>query len=132
MEGILSLDPSGHTRNHERRLRRAQEYLLADLDRPFRLGELARAAHCSERYLQITFAQAYGIGPMEWFRVVRLKAAHRELREQSSGDTRIAEVALRWGFSHLGRFSTKYRKLFGETPSQTLRNALVCRIGEKE
>jgi len=25
-----------------------------------------------------------------------------------------------WGFSHLGRFSCEYRKLFDETPSMTL------------
>jgi transcriptional regulator GlxA family with amidase domain len=120
------------TRNRERRVRRAQEYLLADLDRPFRLPELAKATHSSGRNLQIAFAQAYGVGPMEWFRAIRLQAVHRELREESSSATRIAEVAMRWGFSHLGRFSTEYRKLFGETPSQTLRCALICQTARNE
>ena len=38
--------------------------------------------------------------------------------------TRVSEVATRWGFSQLGYFSVDYRKLFGESPRDTLRTAL--------
>jgi tetratricopeptide (TPR) repeat protein len=30
-------------------------------------------------------------------------------------------IALRWGFPHFGRFSTEYRRRYGETPSRTLK-----------
>jgi AraC-like DNA-binding protein len=30
-------------------------------------------------------------------------------------------VALRWGFTHYGRFAAQYRQRFGCSPSQTLR-----------
>jgi AraC-like DNA-binding protein len=33
----------------------------------------------------------------------------------------VGEVAFSCGFEHLGRFSTGYRKRFGETPTQTMR-----------
>jgi len=33
----------------------------------------------------------------------------------------IAEVAMRWSFWHLGRFSESYRQLFKELPSETLK-----------
>ncbi len=33
--------------------------------------------------------------------------------------TTVTEVALRWGFYHLGRFAQEYRALFGQSPSQT-------------
>ena len=36
-------------------------------------------------------------------------------------DVTVAQVALRWGFEHFGRFSVDYHCLFGETPTTTLR-----------
>ena len=33
----------------------------------------------------------------------------------------LTDLALRWGFSHLGRFAQDYRRAFGEPPSRTLR-----------
>jgi len=38
----------------------------------------------------------------------------------------VQEMAARWGFWHLSRFSSDYRTLFGETPSQTLRRHQLC------
>ncbi len=41
----------------------------------------------------------------------------------SAGEARsVTDVALECGFSHLGRFSTRYRALFGESPSETGRS----------
>jgi len=34
----------------------------------------------------------------------------------------VTATAERWGFGHLGEFSVMYRKRFGESPSQTLRD----------
>lgn len=35
----------------------------------------------------------------------------------------VAQIATRLGFAELGRFSVEYQKLFGESPSETLRQA---------
>jgi len=35
--------------------------------------------------------------------------------------TEVTDVALRWGFAHLGRFSASYKAIFDETPGSTLR-----------
>jgi AraC-like DNA-binding protein len=35
----------------------------------------------------------------------------------------VTDVALRWGFLELGRFSVQYRQRFGEAPSETLKKA---------
>jgi AraC-like DNA-binding protein len=35
----------------------------------------------------------------------------------------ITEIATEFGFWELGRFSLEYRRLFGESPSTTLRQA---------
>jgi hypothetical protein len=42
---------------------------------------------------------------------------------------------MRWGFTHMGRFSVEYRLRFGESPSQTLSRAEiafpVCEVGNR-
>ena len=57
---------------------------------------------------------------MNFLRQVRLAGVHRNL-EQGGGPGVVAEVAMSWGFNHLGRFSADYRRSFGESPSDTLR-----------
>jgi TolB-like protein len=44
-------------------------------------------------------------------------------------DTSITEVAIRFGFSHFGRFSGQYRRCFGERPSATLRRSCNAERG---
>ena len=47
--------------------------------------------------------------------------SRHELLEPGDAAEGVAEVAFRWGFTHLGRFAARYAELYGETPSQTLR-----------
>jgi AraC-like DNA-binding protein len=35
----------------------------------------------------------------------------------------VGQIAMRNGLVHLGRFSVSYRKVFGESPSETIRAA---------
>ncbi|MCD2191783.1 helix-turn-helix domain-containing protein [Actinomycetospora endophytica] len=52
-----------------------------------------------------------------------MQRAHRDLQaaDPTRGD-RVATVAQRWGFAHLGRFSLDYRHRYGHSPSETLRS----------
>jgi AraC family ethanolamine operon transcriptional activator len=36
------------------------------------------------------------------------------------GATRVKRVAAQWGFTEMGRFAVEYKRLFGESPSETL------------
>jgi AraC family ethanolamine operon transcriptional activator len=78
-------------------------------------------ARCSERMLQYAFRDIYGMGPQAWFQAMKLKEANRELSTHGSRTLRVSDVALRWGFTHFGRFSLEYRRMFGESPSETLK-----------
>jgi hypothetical protein len=48
---------------------------------------------------------------------------HDELRETDPRVTTVSQVAGRWGFLYLGRFTAAYREKFGGRPSDTLRGA---------
>ena len=67
------------------------------------------------------FHEAFGISPGAYHRRLRLNAARRDLSRSLPRDVTVAQVALRWGFEHFGRFSVDYHCLFGETPTTTLR-----------
>ena len=88
-----------------------------------RLADAAAAARLSMRGLHDQFHRWLGITPTQYLRNVRLDHVRADLiaaREEGRPDG-VAEVARRWGFAHLGRFSGVYATAFGELPSTTLR-----------
>ncbi|MCY6382432.1 AraC family transcriptional regulator [Hoeflea prorocentri] len=99
-----------------RSVKRAEEYMRAHADEPISVELLARNAGCSERALQNAFKTFRGTTPMGMLRDIRLEKAYRDMKEATGT---IAEIAFKWGFSNLGRFSAQYAAKFGETPSQT-------------
>ncbi|WP_261398016.1 helix-turn-helix domain-containing protein [Pseudomonas sp. DR48] len=82
--------------------------------------ELADAADVSVRQLQHIFKRYSGLSPTQWLRTRRLNAARRDLMQSTSWEVTVAEIAMRWSFWHLGRFSDSYHALFGEYPRTTL------------
>ena len=56
---------------------------------------------------------------MVYLKKYRLNAVRQEILEHGSARN-ISAIAMGWGFTHLGRFSAEYRKLFDETPTMTL------------
>jgi AraC-like DNA-binding protein len=109
----------GHSPLRPRNLRRALGYIEEHLAEAVTLGEIARAAGCSARTLNDTFHEHFAVSPMTRVRQLRLDRARGELLD---GATSVTEVACRWGFTHLGRFSAAYHERFGELPSETLRH----------
>jgi AraC-like DNA-binding protein len=81
---------------------------------------LADAVGTSDRWVRSAFSQTYGIAPSEYFRARALAGCRRDLEAAEPGSVTVTDVALRWGFWHLGRFSARYRKQFDEPPSVTL------------
>lgn len=101
---------------------RAREIIDGIEDNPPGLPVLAQQLGVSVRTLEYCFAEAIGLTPSVYIRNIRLNRARRDLRATTPGDHTVAEIAMKWGFWHLGRFATFYRQLFGESPSQTLRH----------
>ncbi|MGQ3029508.1 MAG: helix-turn-helix transcriptional regulator, partial [Ferrovibrionaceae bacterium] len=81
----------------------------------------AEISGTSLRALQEGFRRFKGTTPMGYLRGVRLARVRAELTGPGMADRSVTEIALRWGFTHLGRFAESYRAAYGETPSATLR-----------
>lgn len=106
-----------------------RRYLAAVIDHvaanplsPLSLPDLSKIAGVSARALQEGFQEELGVSPMAYVRNVRLERAHAELQEAREGDS-VTDIALRWGFTHLSRFSEYYKRRYGVLPSQTLNNS---------
>jgi AraC family ethanolamine operon transcriptional activator len=74
----------------------------------------------SQRGVEVLFQDSLGIGPTAFIRHQRLHGVRRELLEARQEHGLVKELALKWGFWHMGHFSRNYRQLFGESPSVTL------------
>ena len=93
---------------------------LAHLDEPLHISVLCRTLEVSERTLRKAFHKLYGVAPCRQLRMLRLYQARRALLAADDKLVTVTEIATGCGFLELGRFSVEYRKVFGESPSQTL------------
>jgi AraC-like DNA-binding protein len=96
-------------------LRRARDLADRHYAEPLDLGGLAEAAHVSKYHFTRCFAATYGDTPMRYLTRRRIERAQDLLR---SANLTVTEVCMMVGFSSLGSFSTRFRELVGETPTQ--------------
>jgi len=109
--------------------RRATDFIMGRLGEPLPVQRVARGAGLSTRTLHRVIKREYGVSPMVLLRRARLARVRMNLQEPRPGTT-VTSTAMRWGFSHLGRFSADYARQFGESPSATLRRATAARFGD--
>ena len=98
-------------------VRRAEEFMRASLHQPFGAVDLCAELGVSDRTLRLAFRERFGLGPMTYYRALRLNATRSTLKADPARE--IANVASDYGFHHLGNFAADYRRLFGERPSAT-------------
>jgi len=82
-------------------------------------AELAAYAGLTTRALQQQFLKHFNTTPATYVQEQRLAAARKALRDPGTKKT-VTRLASDLEFHHLGRFSTAYRRKFGESPSATL------------
>ncbi|MFO1048541.1 MAG: helix-turn-helix domain-containing protein [Geminicoccaceae bacterium] len=115
----LDLPPRRVAPAERRRLgRRVEDFLRAHEARPVTIAELCAAVGAPERTLHMACRDYFGLPPIAFLRVLRLHGARRQLLERGAA-TSVTEAATDWGFFHFGEFAGAYRRLFGESPSQT-------------
>ena len=102
-------------------IRRSKELLEEHKGRPVHVGELAAAAEVSERTLRTAFNEYFGVGPVRYLQLRQLHQVHRALRAADPEADSVADVLVKNGVWEFSRFATRYRRLFGERPLETLR-----------
>src|SRR5262249_5472627 len=100
--------------------RRAEEFMLANLDRPLLAADVCAEVGASERSLRYAFQDAFGLSPKAYFKAKKLNAVRRLLKGADPAATTVHEIAWAWGFEHTGNFAAEYFRLFGEHPADTL------------
>ncbi|MBC8997241.1 helix-turn-helix transcriptional regulator [Pseudomonas sp. N40(2020)] len=80
--------------------------------------DLARLSNVSQRALQEGFRRFVGTSIVAYQRQVRLERAYETLAQRHSGS--VTEVALRFGFSNVGRFCQYFQKAYGVSPAQLI------------
>ena len=111
-------------------VQRAEMLALADLDKSLHVAALSHTLGVSERTLRKAFNNTYGLPPCRHLRMLRLFQVRRALLSAHDQVVTVTEIATSFGFAELGRFSVEYRKVFGESPSVTLRRALSLTTSE--
>ena len=108
-----------------RHVKRAVDFMVANVSMPMTIADVARESGCSLRSLHLGFQQYKGASPLQYLRQIRLEGVRGAL----IGDVdqgAISEIAQQWGFTHMGRFAALYKEAFGQTPSETV---LSCKTG---
>jgi AraC-like DNA-binding protein len=106
-----------------RYVKRALDYIHANLDKPIDIDDIADNALCSPRRLQLAFRAEFGMTPMNYLKMERLALAERRLRAGECGD--VTTLALSLGFTNPGRFAGEFRQKFGVLPSDILASSRV-------
>ncbi|UPJ60960.1 AraC family transcriptional regulator [Bradyrhizobium sp. 192] len=101
-------------------VKRAIDFIEAHLHLPITLADIAEASGVPGRTLLEHFRNHRSVSPMQYVRSARL-AKVREALVRTDFNGSVTEIAMEWGFNHLGRFAFEYRDQFGESPSETLK-----------
>ncbi|GIH64413.1 helix-turn-helix transcriptional regulator [Microbispora siamensis] len=97
------------------RLRLARDRMDRDYQSELDLDGLAAVAGVSKFYFVRCFEAAYGETPMRYLTRRRLERAQDLLR---FANLTVTEICMAVGFSSLGSFSAKFRRMVGESPSE--------------
>jgi AraC-like DNA-binding protein len=115
--------PETGRRHHGIIITRFRRVLEAQDDRPSHMLEVSEKIGVSGRTLRLACQEQLGMSPGQYVTLRRMQAARRVLQKADPAVTRVTDVATEHGFWELGRFAVKYRHIFGEMPSATLKSA---------
>ncbi len=98
----------------------AEREMLANLEKPLTLKQLAENLGSSSSALLYGFQELFGVSPMRYLKVRRLHAVRQRLKTRDTENCTIVILASEFGFYSPSHFTRDYKTMFGELPSETL------------
>lgn len=96
-------------------LRRARDHADRNYSEPLDLAALAAISGISKYHFQRLFVATYGMSPAEHLSRRRIERAQDLLR---ATNLTVTEICTAVGFASLGSFSSRFRELVGESPTE--------------
>jgi len=120
----MNMAPTNSRPSASRRelVERAERLLRDRAADPLPIAHLSSLVGVSERGLRNAFNAVRGMSPKRFVIHDRLNEVHRALSDSRATGSTVTDIATEHGFYELGRFAGRYKAVFGETPSQTLRD----------
>lgn len=117
---LNQLNPLHHAGTIDIRVRRAMDYLAANIEKPLQRADAARAASLSEPRLAELFREQVGLTPMQYLEQRRMARAMQLLEGTAMP---VAEVAAMVGYADPDYFGARFRRRTGRTPLAYRRHA---------
>lgn len=92
-------------------------------DTSFCVDALASSLGVSRRSVFHAYRKLLGLGPKQYFEIQRLQKLRGSLKSEDSPNVTVTSIAADLGFCDMGRLAARYRRQFGEYPSETLRRS---------
>lgn len=101
-------------------IRDARHLIQKNITFIYPIEELVQDLGIPMRTLQYGFKRHLGFTPKEYQQYVKLGNIRKSLLRAKDPVVKVRDIANRFSCSHMGHLSSEYKKLFGETPSETL------------
>jgi len=106
--------------NRQLIVRKAEEFIRSRLSTPPSILELCEITGAGRRALFYAFDEFLGLSPIAYLKSARLHEARRRMIASDEPHC-VQRVARDLNFTHLGQFSIDYLRVFGESPSKTVK-----------
>ncbi len=120
---IRTLSAAGNTGRPQLARRLIIERTIEILNSPsyfdYSIAQMAQYVGISERTLRSVCRKYFGVCPKQLILFRQLQDIRTSL-QQASPHEKVSRLTARYGVWDWGRFAVRYRKLFGEKPSETL------------
>ena len=108
-------------RRHDLIMRRFRDAVEARPDCAVYISDLCLEVGVTARTLSACCQEYLGMSPLRFLRLRRMQMTRRALARADRAQSTVTDIATSYGFWELGRFAVEYRRIYGESPSTTLR-----------